>query len=170
MSMTVSMPRTFRAVALVLLASAATPVLSLEVGDLAPVLSLQGREAPVAVPVTGKLTYVDFWASWCGPCRKSFPWMNQMHRKYAAEGLEIVAVNLDQDRADAGAFLEQIPGDFRIAFDTAGESASLYGVKGMPTSLLVGPDGKVLEVHAGFSEKDAEVLEQMIRSHLEATP
>jgi cytochrome c biogenesis protein CcmG/thiol:disulfide interchange protein DsbE len=168
--MTVSMPRKFRAVALVLLASAGTPVLSLEVGDLAPVLSLQGRETPVAVPVTGKLTYVDFWASWCGPCRKSFPWMNQMHRKYAAEGFEIVAVNLDQDGADAAAFLEQIPAEFGIAFDATGSSASLYGVKGMPTSLLVGPDGKVLEVHTGFNEKDVEVLEQMIRSHLEAKP
>lgn len=168
--MPVSTLRTLRAVALVLLASAGTPVWSLEVGDVAPVLSLQGRETPVAVPVTGKLTYVDFWASWCGPCRKSFPWMNQMHRKYAAQGLEIVAVNLDKDSADAGAFLEQIPGEFRIAFDTEGASASLYGVKGMPTSLLVGPDGKVLEVHTGFSEKDAGVLEQMIRSHLEAKP
>lgn len=168
--MTVSMPRTLRAVALVLLASSATPVLSLEVGDLAPVLSLQGREAAVAVPVTGKLTYVDFWASWCGPCRKSFPWMNQMHRKYAAEGLEIVAVNLDQDGADAGAFLEQIPAAFGIAFDAAGASASRYGVKGMPTSFLVGADGKVLEVHTGFREKDARLLEEMIRSHLEAKP
>ena len=168
--MTVSMLRTFRAVALVLLASAATSALSLEVGDIAPVLSLQGREDPVAVPASGKLTYVDFWASWCGPCRKSFPWMNQMHRKYAAEGLEIVAVNLDQDGADAGAFLEQIPAEFGIAFDATGSSAALYGVKGMPTSFLVGADGKVLEVHTGFREKDAGVLEEMIRSHLEVKP
>ena len=168
--MPVSTLRTRRAVALLLLTSAGTPALSLEVGDIAPVLSLQGRETPVAVPVTGKLTYVDFWASWCGPCRKSFPWMNQMHHKYAAEGLEIVAVNLDQDGADAGAFLEQIPAEFGIAFDATGASAALYGVKGMPTSLLVSSDGKVLEVHTGFNEKDVEGLEQMIRSHLEAKP
>ncbi len=159
-----------RAVCLCLLAMAGSAALALEPGELAPALELTGVEAQQAVPVTGKLTYVDFWASWCGPCRKSFPWMNEMQRKYAGQGLAIVAVNLDQERADADTFLQKIPAEFPIAFDPSGDAPTRYGVKGMPTSVLVGADGKVLEIHAGFNERDAAALEEMIRKHLGTTP
>jgi thiol-disulfide isomerase/thioredoxin len=159
-----------RATSLCLLGSIGISALALEPGEPAPVLSLAGSTAQQAVPVAGKLTYVDFWASWCGPCRKSFPWMNEMQRKYAAQGLAIVGVNLDQERSDADAFLQKIPAEFPIAFDPSGDAPTRYGVKGMPTSVLVGADGKVLEVHAGFNETDAAALEEMIRSHLGAAP
>jgi thiol-disulfide isomerase/thioredoxin len=133
-----------RAMSLCLLGSISTSALALEPGESAPVLSLAGSTAQQAVPVAGKLTYVDFWASWCGPCRKSFPWMNEMQRKYAAQGLAIVGVNLDQERSDADAFLQKTPAEFPIAFDPSGDAPTRYGVKGMPTSVLVGADGKVL--------------------------
>lgn len=160
----------FRAVALCLLALVARQSFALEPGQPAPQLLLQSGSDARQVPVAGRLTYVDFWASWCGPCRKSFPWMNEMHRKYAASGLEIVAVNLDQERADAGEFLARLPAEFPVVYDAAGEAPTRYGVKGMPTSVLVGADGNVIAVHAGFNEKDAAALEDMIRSHLEARP
>ena len=162
--------QSLRVAALCLLSCVGSAAIALEPGEVAPVLPLAGVSGPQPVPVAGKLTYVDFWASWCGPCRKSFPWMNEMHRKYASKGLEVVAVNLDQERSDADGFLAKIPAEFPIAFDPSGEAPTRYGVKGMPTSFLVGADGKVLEVHAGFNEKDAATLEEMIQRHLGAAP
>ena len=150
--------------------AAAAATHALQPGETAPALALGAMTGTQAVPVAGKVTYVDFWASWCGPCRKSFPWMNEMQRKYAGKGLVIVGVNLDQERSDAEDFLSRIPAEFPVAFDPTGDAPTRYGVKGMPTSVLVGADGKVLAVHAGFNETDAAALEDLIRSHLGVAP
>jgi len=114
----------------------------------------------------GKLTYVDFWASWCGPCRQSFPWMNEMQAKYGARGLQVVGINLDRKRDDAERFLAELPATFTIAFDAAGDSAKRFGVKGMPTSVLIGPDGKVLYMHTGFRNEERAQLEGRITAAL----
>lgn len=114
----------------------------------------------------GKLTYVDFWASWCGPCRQSFPWMNEMQAKYGARGLQVVGINLDRKRDDAERFLAELPATFTIAFDAAGDSAKRFGVKGMPTSVLIGPDGKVLYMHTGFRNEERAQLEGRIAAAL----
>jgi thiol-disulfide isomerase/thioredoxin len=98
----------------------------------------------------GKVVVVDFWASWCVPCRRSFPWMNTMTEKYADDGLVIVAVNLDKDRAAADAFLAEIPADFEIEFDPDATIAREYGVEAMPSSLVFGRDGKLVARHLGF--------------------
>jgi len=112
----------------------------------------------------GKVVYVDFWASWCVPCRQSFPWMNAMHSQYGKDGLVIVGVNMDQNRADADAFLRQYPAAFTVRFDPQGRLAQNFKLRGMPTSALLGRDGKVLLVHEGFRGKDATTLEQAIRA------
>ena len=163
-----------RMVAAALLAAGgmgAWPALAIEAGQPAPDVELPAAidAAPRLSALKGKLVYVDFWASWCGPCRQSFPWMNEMQAKYGAKGLQIVAINLDAKRADADAFLAQLPARFGLAFDAAGASAKRFGVKGMPTSVLIGRNGEVLMVHQGFRDDERQALEAKLAAAL-ATP
>jgi len=107
----------------------------------------------------GHVVLVDFWASWCGPCRQSFPWLAAMHDRYAAKGLVIVAVNLDKDRARAGEFLEDYRVPFTVAFDPAGKTAEAFQVKAMPTSIIVDRSGAIVMTHAGFDAKKTDAME-----------
>lgn len=144
-------------------ALALPPALAVETGQPAPELKLPGRSGEVVLAaLQGKVVLVDFWASWCGPCRQSFPWMNAMQAKYGARGLQIVAVNVDAKRADADKFLEQVPASFSIAFDSQGDTPRRFAIKGMPTSVLVGADGRVADRHAGFRDDDKPALEAAI--------
>ena len=145
-----------------------SPVHAADVGQALPVASVPGADgAPVPLyDGKAKLTYVDFWASWCGPCRQSFPWMNRMQEKYGAQGLRIVAVNLDANRNDALNFLKEVPAKVSLAFDGKGDSARRVGVRAMPSSVLLGPDGRVLAQHAGFRAEDEAELEARIAAAL----
>ena len=136
---------------------------ALQAGQTIPSLMLDTAEGPQPIaPARARVTYVDFWASWCGPCRQSFPWMNEMHAKYGGDGLRIVAVNVDARRDEADEFLARNPARFAIAFDRQRALAQAVEVKAMPTSLLVDPRGRVLLVHQGFAGKDREKLEASI--------
>lgn len=144
-------------------ALAASSVFALDTGAPAPALALPGLNDKVELAaLAGKVVYVDFWASWCGPCRQSFPFMNEMLAKYRAQGLEIVAVNLDAKREDAERFLAQVPAQFTVAFDARGESARRFEVKGMPASFIVGRDGRVLAAHKGFKDEDRTDIDTRI--------
>lgn len=114
----------------------------------------------------GQVVYLDFWASWCGPCRASFPWMTGLDKKYRSRGLRIVAVNLDKDRALADAFLADYAAPFTIAFDPKGNTAEAYGVSAMPSSFVIGKDGKVLLRHAGFDPQRTGTVELQIEEAL----
>ena len=143
--------------------------LAIEAGQMAPDIELPGRGGVIKLSeLKGKAVYLDFWASWCGPCKQSFPWMNEMQAKYGAKGLQVLAVNLDQKPEDAAGFLQQNKADFLIAMDPAGQSAQKYNVKGMPSSLLIGRDGKVTLVHTGFNAASKVELERAIVAALEA--
>jgi len=111
----------------------------------------------------GKVVYLDFWASWCDPCRDSFPWMTEMKEKYGAQGLEVVAVNLDKERALADKFLNNMTVNFIVAFDASAESAAKYDLRGMPGSYLIGRDGNIQASHLGFTDKDKAKLEAAIK-------
>ena len=114
----------------------------------------------------GKVVYLDFWASWCDPCRKSFPWMEQLQHKYAEKGLVVVAVCLDRDRDKANDFLEKHPVTFKIGFDTKNNVVPLYDVKAMPTSFIIGRSGEIVSSHAGFLEKEMDALEKRVEEEL----
>ena len=91
-----------------------------------------------------------------------------MQAKYGAKGLQIVGVNLDAKRADADKFLAEVPANFRVAFDAQGDSPKRFQIKGMPSSVLVGPDGKVIQVHTGFRAEERQQLEDAIVAALAA--
>ncbi len=114
----------------------------------------------------GRVVYVDFWASWCGPCRQSFPWMETMKSTYEAQGLAIVAVNLDRDRADANKFLNQFHPTFDVRFDPKGDLAEFYKVHGMPSSMLIDRHGAARFIHVGFRPVDGAVYEAQVRELL----
>jgi len=156
-----------RVIALCLATLAASGAWAIEAGAPAPELSLPGVKDTISLAgLKGKVVYVDFWASWCGPCKQSFPFMNELQSKYRAQGFEIVAINLDAKRDDADKFLAEVPAQFNVAFDAKGESAKRFEVKGMPSSYLIGRDGKVVVAHKGFKEEDRKDLETRIAQAL----
>lgn len=130
---------------------------AIEPGKSLPALGLaEVQSAP------GQFVYIDYWASWCGPCRQSFPWMNALQAKLGPKGLKVVAVNVDVRRADADKFLVHTPAQFTVAYDPQGLSAKTLAIKTMPTSMLVSPEGKVLFVHSGFRTEETGQLEAKI--------
>lgn len=146
------------------------PAQAATVGQAAPAFALDGPQGAVKLEqYRGKLVYLDFWASWCGPCRQSFPWMNEMQARYGGQGLQIVGINVDARPDDARNFLTTTPARFAVAFDASGATPRAYGVKGMPSSVLIGPDGKVLYEHSGFRAADREALESRIKAALGAS-
>jgi cytochrome c biogenesis protein CcmG/thiol:disulfide interchange protein DsbE len=158
------------AIAALVLGAMATSAQAVEVGQPVPAFSLpkQGGGALSQADLKG-VVYLDFWASWCGPCKHSFPWMNEMQAKYGSKGFKVVAINLDQNTADAENFLKANPAAFPVAFDAKGESAGKFKVKGMPSSYLLGADGNVIKVHAGFKPEEAAELEATIVAALKAS-
>jgi len=114
----------------------------------------------------GKVVVLDFWASWCVPCRRSFPWLNAMHEKYADEGLVIIGVNLDLEHAEAERFLGEFPASFRIVYDEHKALAKQFDVIAMPSSYMLGRNGKVVEQHHGFKVKKQADYEAAIVSAL----
>ena len=111
----------------------------------------------------GRVVYLDFWASWCAPCRESFAWMNRLQQQLGPEGLVIVAVNVDRERRDAERFIRAHPAHFRIVFDPDGLLPEKFAVQGMPTSFLIDRDGRVQARHEGFRLTDREALARAVR-------
>lgn len=116
----------------------------------------------------GQVVWLDFWASWCAPCRLSFPWMNAMQEKFGARGFQVVAINVDRRLPDARRFLAEVPANFVVLHDADATTPPLYGVAGMPTSVLIGRDGRVLMTHVGFARPSGARLEAAIGKALDA--
>ncbi len=154
-------------ISLLLAALLGGSAMAVDVGQTAPGFDLPGRLAAVKLSdYKGQTVYLDFWASWCGPCKQSFPWMNDIQTRYGSQGLRVIGINVDQKTDDAKKFLKDTPAGFDVAFDASGQTPKTYAIKGMPTSVLIGPDGKVLSVHSGFKDEQRAELEGQIKQAL----
>ena len=130
----------------------------------APGFSLPGQNKIIDLSqYKGKVVYLDFWASWCGPCKQSFPWMNKLQEQYQRDGFEIVAVNLDTSRKEAEAFLAKIPANFDVAFDKTGKTAKQYKLKAMPSSFLIDRNGNLVHKSLGYRTEEKKIIEAKIQ-------
>lgn len=119
----------------------------------------------------GKVVYVDFWASWCGPCAQSFPFLNTLDRDYRDQGLHVVGVNLDENPAEAQEFLARHPARFSVATGSNVACAEAFGVKAMPSSYLVDRKGVVRHEHLGFRPGETGEIRELVQRLLaEDTP
>jgi DsbE subfamily thiol:disulfide oxidoreductase len=119
----------------------------------APNVALQTADGETVQLSTyrGKVVLIDFWASWCPPCKTSFPALDSLYREYQPRGLEVLAVNLDERRRDAETFLGDHPHHLTVLFDPKGASPVAFGVKGMPSSFLIDKAGTIRFTHMGYS-------------------
>ncbi len=140
---------------------AAAPAVAVEAGDRAPAFSAPALGRPGVVSLgdhRGKIVYVDFWASWCGPCLVSLPQLDQLRREFDADHFQVLAVNLDKEPAKAMRFLEKLKVGYPSASDPQGRVPESYGLTTMPTSYLIDRDGVVRYVHKGFREGDLDEI------------
>jgi thiol-disulfide isomerase/thioredoxin len=131
-----------------------------------PRLNLTPLEAarPAIAPgqLRGKVVYVDFWASWCVPCRASFPWLEDLHRKYGEQGLVVLGINKDQEPGDAGKFLARYPASFPLLRDPGDALAKGFAVRGMPSAYLIDRRGNIRHTHVGFRQETSAELERLL--------
>lgn len=137
---------------------------ALDQGTQAPSFSLRSLtgEEFSSSSLSGQVVYVDFWASWCGPCKHTLPWMSEIQRKFSAQGLKVVAINLDTDPAAAQRALKDIDVAYQVLLDPEKKAVSLFEPPKMPSSFLIDRHGKVRLVHGGFRAGDEAALEEEI--------
>jgi peroxiredoxin len=157
------------AIGMIVAASGASP---LGRGQPAPACSAAaldgGRRISIA-DYRGKVVYLDFWASWCPPCRESFPFMNELRRDFAGKGLEIVAISVDKTAEDARRFAAEHAAQFALALDTAAACPAAYQLPGMPTSFVIDRTGLIRAVHEGFRSEDAAEIRRELSEALAAS-
>ena len=143
----------------------ANPALGVAEGDMAPGFELPvlGGETTRSLSAShGKVRYIDFWASWCPPCRVSVPEIVALQRDLGGSRFEVIAINVDERLDDALRFLEHYPMNYDVLSDPQGATAAAWALPGMPTSFVVDPEGRVTLVHVGFRPGDMED----IRAHI----
>jgi len=137
-----------------------------KVGDTFPDLSKFKLEGKLP-DLKGKVVIVDFWASWCAPCKESFPTMNDLQTRYGAQGLTIIGINVDEKNSDMVDFLKKHSADFTVVRDAAQKLVDKVDISTMPTSFLIDSSGKVRFAHSGFrGEETKKKYEQEIESLL----
>ncbi|HXW10188.1 MAG TPA: TlpA disulfide reductase family protein [Steroidobacteraceae bacterium] len=138
----------------------------LAAGAPAPDFVLASRDGSKVrlADLRGDVVMINFWASWCGPCRQEMPLLAQLQAKYEPLGFRLLGINVEPDSREALAWLEGVPVTFPILFDTASEVAGRFGVQGMPSTVFVDRAGNVRYVHQGYKPGDESRYADMIRS------
>ena len=128
--------------------------------------SMSGQNLKLS-EMTGNVVLINFWASWCGPCREEMPYLNALHKKYEALGFTVIGVNVEQQSKDAKGFLRNTPVDFPILLDNKNKVSKMYNVVAMPTTVMVDRDGNMRYLHKGYKPGDekkyAKVVKKLIR-------
>lgn len=114
----------------------------------------------------GKVVYLDFWASWCTPCRRSFPWLDGLVRQFGKGDLVVIGINVDQSSGLARKFLDDTPANFPIIYDPQGAIATTFKIIGMPSAVLIDRTGRVRFQHVGFSDSTKDEYETHVRQLL----
>lgn len=129
-----------------------------------PLTTLNSRGQPLELnQYSGKVLYLDFWASWCPPCAKSFPFLNELQQEYSPEDLQIIGINLDEEPEDAEKFLVKFPATFTIASDLTKQCAEELGVAAMPSSYLIDRKGIIRHIHLGFRAGETDDLRNQLK-------
>lgn len=141
---------------------------ALEVGDAPPRIDLPDQKgARVELDkLRGKLVIVDFWASWCAPCREEMPALDKLYEKYGKQGLVVVAVNIDRSEKKMRSALKSMPVSFPVVHDKGLKLASQYEPSVMPSSYFIGRGGRVEYIHRGFRKKDLPEIEAQVQKLL----
>jgi thiol-disulfide isomerase/thioredoxin len=111
----------------------------------------------------GQVVLINFWATWCGPCRKEMPLLEQIQKKYASLGFTMLGVNVEEDTTMMDAFLKDVPVSFPILLDPANGVSKLYNVAAMPSTVIVDRKGNVRYIHQGYKPGDESKYQDMIR-------
>lgn len=141
---------------------------ALDVGTSPPEIGLTAFDGSrVSLPaLRGKVVVVDFWASWCAPCKQEMPVLESLYKRFKAQGLVIVGVSVDNDRANAQRFIREVGVSFPIVHDADHSVAGRFKPPKMPTSYVIDKTGKIRFIHGGYRSEDAQKLEQEITSLL----
>ena len=146
---------------------------ALQIGDQPPSCQTGSFDESVTLNFsakTNKVLLVDFWATWCGPCKKSMPFFDQLYRELSEKGLEVVAINVDEDNQTARDYLNKNPVSYPISLDPQGNCPKSFDVKAMPSSYLIDKSGKIRLIHLGFRDEDQALLRSQIEALLTEKP
>lgn len=138
---------------------------ALEIGKTAPDFTLKSLEGPnmKLSEMAGNVVLINFWASWCGPCREEMPLLNALHKKYQALGFTVLGVNVEEDVNGARSFLSNVPVDFPVLLDSSNQVSKQYKVIAMPTTVMVDRDGKMRYLHKGYKSGDEAKYRDMVK-------